>query len=121
MIKCSILKFSLILPISVFTMLTINGTFKAVSASHIVGTQSENALTGGVGHLIRCLGNGFIPRTNCVGTNHNDTILGVNGPETIYDLAGNDLIEGFRDADVIYAGKGSDTVLGGEGSDQLFG
>jgi Ca2+-binding RTX toxin-like protein len=90
-------------------------------ATHIQGTQSDKSLTGGVGNLIRCFGNGFIPRTNCVGTDHNDKILGVNGPETIYGLDGSDYIQGFRDADVIYGGGGDDTIQGGEGSDTLFG
>ena len=37
------------------------------SASHPSGTQTDETLTGGVGHVIRCLGNGLTP-TICEGT-----------------------------------------------------
>ena len=90
------------------------------SASHPKGTQTDETLTGGVGHLIRCLGNGLTP-TICEGTNRNDKIIGINGPETIYGFDGKDYIQGFNDADVIYGGKGDDTIQGGEGSDTIFG
>jgi hypothetical protein len=90
------------------------------SASHPSGTQTDETLTGGVGHLIRCLGNGLTP-TICEGTNHNDKIIGINGPETIYGFDGRDYIQGFSDADVLYGGKGDDTIQGGEGSDTIFG
>ena len=90
------------------------------SASHPKGTQTDETLTGGVGHLIRCLGNGLTP-TICEGTNNNDKIIGINGPETIYGFDGKDYIQGFNDADVIYGGKGDDTIQGGEGSDTIFG
>ena len=90
------------------------------SASHPKGTQTDETLTGGVGHLIRCLGNGLTP-TICEGTNRNDKIIGINGPETIYGFDGKDYIQGFNDADVIYGGKGDDTIQGGEGSDTKFG
>ena len=90
------------------------------SASHPKGTQTDETLTGGVGHLIRCLGNGLTP-TICEGTNRNDKIIGINGPETIYGFDGKDYIQGFNDSDVIYGGKGDDTIQGGEGSDTIFG
>ena len=91
-----------------------------VSASPPKGTQTGETLTGGVGHLIRCLGNGLTP-TICEGTNHNDKIIGLNGPETIYGFDGKDYMQGFNDADVMYGGKGDDTIQGGEGSDTIFG
>lgn len=71
------------LTISVFALIPS----ELASASHPSGTQTDETLTGGVGHLIRCLGNGLTP-TICEGTNHNDKIIGVNGPETIYGFDG---------------------------------
>ena len=96
---------SIILLALISTLPLFGGHNNIVFGSHITGTQSDDALTGGVGHLIRCLGNGLTPSI-CVGTNHNDKIIGINGPETIYGFDGNDLINGFSDADVIYGGDG---------------
>ncbi len=104
---------------SILTIYTVSSS-ELASASHPKGTQTDETLTGGVGHLIRCLGNGLTP-TICEGTDHNDKIIGVNGPETIYGFDGRDYIQGFSDADVIYGGKGDDTIQGGEGSDTIFG
>jgi hypothetical protein len=112
-------RISVMLVASILSIFTISSSDLA-SASHPSGTQTDETLTGGVGHLIRCLGNGLTP-TICEGTNHNDKIIGVNGPETIYGLDGRDYIQGFSDADVLYGGKGDDTIQGGEGSDTIFG
>jgi hypothetical protein len=113
-VRISVALVALVLSIS-----TLNPSGLA-SASHPKGTQTDETLTGGVGHLIRCLGNGLTP-TICEGTNRNDKIIGINGPETIYGFDGKDYIQGFNDADVIYGGKGDDTIQGGEGSDTIFG
>ena len=119
--KCSWVKIFVVLPTLVLTFIASCPHFQTVSAFNIIGSQTDDTLTGGIGHLIRCLGNGFTPRTNCVGTNQNDKIIGFNGPENIYGLDGKDYIQGFSDADVIYGGKGDDTIQGGEGSDTIFG
>ena len=121
MTKCSWAKIFVVLSTLVLTFIASCPHFQTVSAFNIIGSQTDDTLTGGIGHLIRCLGNGFTPRTNCVGTNQNDKIIGFNGPENIYGLDGKDYIQGFSDADVIYGGKGDDTIQGGEGSDTIFG
>ncbi len=112
-------RLSVALTAAILAIFTVSSS-ELVSASHPKGTQTDETLTDGVGHLIRCLGNGLTP-TICEGTNHNDKIIGLNGPETIYGFDGKDYMQGFNDADVMYGGKGDDTIQGGEGSDTIFG
>lgn len=115
----SYLRISIALLASILTIITSSSS-ELASASHPKGTQTDETLTGGVGRLIRCLGNGLTPSV-CLGTSQNDKIIGINGPETIYGFDGKDYIQGFSDADVIYGGNDDDTIQGGEGSDTLFG
>lgn len=74
--KCSWARISAVLLTLVLTIPASSPHFQTVSSSNNIGTQTDDNLTGGVSHLIRCLGNGFTPRTNCVGTNQNDKIIG---------------------------------------------
>ena len=104
-------KIFVVLPTLVLTLIASYPYYQTVSAFNVIGSQTDDTLTGGIGHLIRCLGNGFTPRTNCVGTNQNDKIIGFNRAENIYGVDGKDYIQGFSDADVIYGGKGDDTII----------
>ncbi len=105
---------------SILALIFLNLPGLTLRANAVIGTQTDDDLTDGVGDLIRCLGNFMFPPTVCEGTNDDDKIVG-QGPETIYGKDGDDVIQGSGGADVIYGGDDDDTIQGGEGSDTIFG
>lgn len=81
-----------------------DGIFSAWQAAllgqHIDGTDSADALFGGIG---------------------NDVIYGGAGDDIIDGKEGNDEIHGGADNDHLFGGLGNDTIYGGAGDDVIYG
>lgn len=65
--------------------------------------------------------NQFVLRSVILGTNSDDTLTGTDGDDFLYGRGGNDLIESGAGDDAAYGGDGNDRVEGGSGDDHLFG
>ena len=102
-----------------FYQVVISTSYQAVMGKSEIGTQ--NVMETQQGKITMCAGNLIIPKSVCVGTNKNDTI--VSSPEggTVFGKAGDDKIQGLLGGEVTFGNDGDDTIKSGNGSATVFG
>jgi Ca2+-binding RTX toxin-like protein len=101
--------------LNVFVALVCQTAFAKIT----VGTQALIQTPNG--KLTRCAGNLFYPRTVCVGTDNNDTIIDPVEGGTIFGFKGDDKFQGLLGSETVFGNDGNDTIQGGNGSSTLFG
>ena len=93
--------------------------FKFVSASNLIGTQNPQDTP--TGKIVQCAGNLIMPKTICVGTNKNDTIVAPLSGGRVYANGGNDKVQGLLGGELTFGGDGNDMIQAGNGSASIFG
>ncbi len=109
-------QFSLV--IAMLVIVTVPG-FKFIEANKVIGTQSTQETPKG--EVLRCAGNPIMPKTICVGTNENDTIVAPLSGGNIYTQAGDDKVQGLLGGEVTFGNDGNDMIQAGNGSASIFG
>lgn len=89
--------------------LTGSSVVGTTDSDKIVGTASDDELTGGDGADV------------LIGDSGDDVLNGGGGADTILGNSGNDVIVGGTGQDALYGGQGMDTINGGSGMDFLSG
>ena len=89
---------------------TGTGTDSLTGLENIIGSQSNDTLTGDAG-----------PNYISDGNNGADTIHGLDGDDVVFSGDGNDTIDGGLGNDSLRGNGGDDSLDGGDGDDALWG